>query len=357
MIPNPGELTVILLIAIAIFFLKKGIIVVPDGNVRLVERLGRRHKILKAGINVIIPGLDAIRKNQNLYTFLNGGKDRVPLFDKKGNISVAEQRMDPETQKFLCKDNSEVFVDPVCYFAITDAMRAVYDVSSVGESLISMIGTTLRQEVGKYDGDAIIRSREVLSESLRKALQEASTAWGIKIYRVEIEDIHFDGEIAEKLSQARREELIRRAEVVAAQAEADKEVLRAEAEKKATLLRAAADREAAIEIAEGEKQSRILNAEAEFEEERLKSEALFLTSSREQEGLAQGYEAICKAINDHPDAVVALESIKAQINVADSLGKSNNTLIVPSETAGLFGAVAAGIEGYAQIKKSKNNDV
>ena len=195
------------------------------------------------------------------------------LYDRKGNISVAEHRTDPPKIKFLCKDNSEVFVDSVCYFKISDAMKAVYDVSEFSDTILSLIQTILRQEVAEYDGDSIVRSREVLSESLRDAMQEASTAWGIKIMRVEVEDIHFDGEIAEKLSQARREELIRRAVVVAAQAEADKRVLEAEAEKKSKILKAEGEKAYKVELAQGEKEALILLAQGEFEEQKLKAEA------------------------------------------------------------------------------------
>ena len=346
-------IVLILLAVLGLFFIIFGIQVVPDGHVRIVERMGRRHTVLTPGVNVIIPGVDIIKKRGlNLRTYLNNGEKTKLLYNKKtGDISVAEHRMDPCELKFLCKDNSEVFVDSVCYFKITDAMKATYDVSEFSDTILSMIETTLRQEVGKYDGDAIIRSREVLSESLRTVLQEAATAWGIKIIRVEIEDIHFDDDIAEKLSQARREELIRRAEVVSAQAEADKDVINAEANKKTAILIAEGERASLLEIAQGEKDARILRAQGEFEEQKLQAEAAFLKASREQEGVAQGYAAIGGALSDRGDVIVALESLKAQQGVAESLGKSNNALIIPSDVAGLFGAFAAAAKGVSTMTK------
>ena len=223
----------------------------------------------------------------------------------------------------------------------------------MADSFISLIETTLRQEVGKFDGDSIITSREILGERLREALQEASTNWGISIFRVEIEDIAFDNEVSEKLSEARREELLRRAQVVSAQAQADRDILEAEARKKAILLDAEGAQQAAITKAEGEKQAVILLAEAKFEEQRLQAEGDFLLRSREQEGIAKGYQAIVDALSKNAESIVALEALKTQASVAESLGKSNNTLIIPTEAAGLFGAVNAAIKGL-DIGKSLN---
>ncbi len=337
------------LVFIALYAILKGIKVVPDGHVRIVERMGRRHKVLMPGLNTIIPGIDSVKKNHiGLTTIVNG--EEKNLFDGKGNISVAEHRMDPPEGKFLCKDNSEVYVDAVCYFRIVDAMKAVYDVAEFAETILSLIQTILRQEVGKQDGDSIIRAREELGENLRESLQEAATAWGIKIIRVEIEDIRFDSEIAEKLSEARQKELIRRADVVAAQAEADKKVLEAEAEKKSLILKADGEKEAKLRAAEADKQAIVLRAEGEFEEQKLKAEADFLRASREQEGVAKGYAAINSALAKNGDAIIALESLKAQQGIAEALGKSNNSLIIPSDVAGLFGAFAAVAKGISVIK-------
>jgi hypothetical protein len=86
-------------------------------------------------------------------------------------------------------------------------------------------------------------------------------------------------------------------------------------------------------------------AEASFEEQRLQAEAEYLLKSREQEGIAKGYQAIVDALTSQPEAIIALEALKTQANVAESLGKSDNTLIIPNEAAGLFGAVNAAIKG------------
>jgi regulator of protease activity HflC (stomatin/prohibitin superfamily) len=286
-----------------------------------------------------------------LETYLENGGRKLSLIDAVGNISIAENRMDPRELKLLGKDNSEIFVDSVAYFKISDPIKAVYDVASLSDSFLSLIETTLRQEVGKLDGDTVVTSRDVLSDRLRESLQSAATNWGVTVFRVEVEDIRFDDEVSKKLSDARKEELVRRAELVAAQATADQRVIEAEAEKKSRILKAEGEKQAEIAKAEGDKEAQILRAQGQFEEQRLQAEAQFLLQSREQEGVAKGYAAIVESISKNSEAVLALEQVKAQIKVAESLGNSSNALIIPAESAGLFGAVSAAIKGFEQITR------
>jgi len=336
-----STITLILLLILAFIIAGKAIIITPDGNARVIERLGKRNKVLYPGIGFIIPFLDKIKKQGfSIQTYLENGERKIPLNNKKGDISLAENRMDPPTLTLIAKDNSEVFVNSVAYFRINEPMKVVYDVSHFAETFKSMVETTLRQEVGKLDGDTLISSRERLSEALRNALQEASTNWGVTIMRVEIEEITFDPEIQRKLSEAREAELIRRAEVVAAQQQADKEVIIAEGKRKAAELEA-----------EGERKAQILRAEGAFEEAKLLAESKFLEQSREQEGIAQGYAAIVKSLASKSDAIVALEALKSQEKVAEAIGKSNNSLIIPNEAAGLFGALASFNKVWETIKK------
>lgn len=337
---DPFIITIALLIALALIFIYIGVQKIPDGNSRVVERLGRRHKVLMPGLAVIVPFLDSIKTNADISTYIAG--EKVKLLDRSGNLSMAEQRMDPpEMKKLVCQDGSLVNVDAVAYFRISDPMRIAYDVAAFADTFKSLTETTLRQEVSKYNGDTIISSREFLSSNLREALQEASTAWGITVLRVEVEHIEFEGKIQEELAKARAEELVRRAQMVAAQQRADQQVLEAEASKKAEILKAEGLKEAAIRRAEGEKEAQILAAQGQFEEEKLAAEAKFLNASREQEGLAQGYAAIVRAMSDNSDGLVALKALEAQEQVAKALGQSSNALIIPAETAGLFGAVAS----------------
>jgi regulator of protease activity HflC (stomatin/prohibitin superfamily) len=338
---NGMAATWVALVVIVILFIFRGIKYVPEGRTKIVERLGRRHKAINPGLNIIIPIIDKVKSsNVNLFTLVN--EKKFPLLDETG-ITLAEQRMDPPSKKLLAKDNSEINVDPIVYFKIIDPIKLVYDVTDFAGSFETLIETTLRQEVGKYDGDTIVTSRDTLGDSLKKSLQEAGTAWGISIVRVEIEDIGFDKEVTRSLSDARNEELKRRAELVAKKAEAEQTILIAEAERKAEVLKA-----------EGEKEARIRIAEAQFEEDKLQAEGQFLLESRKQEGVAQGFAAISQALKENPNSIVALESLKAQAAIANSLGNSSNTLIVPTETAGLFGAIGSISKVLEMISQSKS---
>ena len=338
--------TLLLLVLIVFIFGRFGVMIVPDGKARIVERMGKRHQVLKPGINLIIPFVDKIKKKDvNLYTYLDNGKTPSSLINGDGDISLAEHRMDPEKLRLLGKDNSEITVNAVAYFKIIDPLKAVYEVSEFAESLNSIILTTLRQEVGRLDSDTVVTARESLSENLRVVLQEASVNWGIKILRVEIEEIGFDQEVVDQLSQARRAELIRRADLVDAKAKAEQLVMSAEAKKRADTL-----------IAEGDKVAMITRAEEDFQRAKLEAEGKFLMASREEEGRAQGYAALNNAIANNADAIIALESVKAQIQIAESLGRSNSSLIVPIETAGLFGAAAAAMKGFKSISQDKTKN-
>lgn len=340
----PELITYGLLGLLVLVLFLKGIIIVPEGRARLVERLGRRHKTIKPGINFIIPFLDRVKKipGNAVQTKV---KDRtVSLIDEKGALILAEQRMDPPSKKLLAKDNSEINVDPVVYFRPVDPAKLVYDVTDFRSSFETLIETTLRQEIGKYDGDTIVTSREDLNDKLSSSLKSAAETWGIQITRVEIEDLSFDEEVTRSLSDARQKELQRRAELVAQKALAEQMTLQAEAKRKAAILEA-----------EGVKEAQILEAQGKFEAQKLEAEAKFLMQSREQEGIAQGFAAIARALEANPEAIVALEALKAQSKVAESLGNSSNALIVPSETAGLFGAIASVAKGLELAKPTSKN--
>lgn len=337
---------VILYLAVAVLVLIlviAGVKTVPEGRAKLVERLGRRHRTLYPGINFIIPILDKVRKiERNRVSTKVRGK-LISLIDERGALILAEQRMDPASKILLARDNSQINVDPVVYFKPRDAARLIYDVTDFQSAFETLIETTLRQEVGKYDGDTIVTSRDSLNDALKSNLKNAADTWGIEITRVEIEDLSFDEEVTRSLSDARQEELKRRAELVAEKAAAEQRTLKAEATRKAAILEA-----------EGVKEALILEAQGKFEAQKLEAEAKFLMQSREQEGIAQGFAAIAKALQENPEAIVALEALKAQAKIAESIGNSSNALIIPSETAGLFGAIGSLTKGLDVVRAATN---
>jgi len=296
--------------------------IVPESNVRIVERFGKYHNTLKPGIGFIVPFLDKIKRAE-ITTYdkdpsdPDGSRTRMRYLALDGNIPTLEIIMDPPEIDAISSDNAVVRPDSILYFRIVDAVKAVYEVEDLGLATYKLLETTLRQEIGTMNSDEIIVGRETIGGAVRLALEEAASAWGVQITRVEIEEIRFSEEITTALSDQREAELLGRAKVAEAEREREAIVIKAEAEKRAV----------------------VLNAEAKFEEEKLEAEADYLKASRVLEGQAKGTEALAKALEKNPNSVVALEALKAQIEVAQAIGKSDNTLIIPEETAGLFGAI------------------
>ena len=305
-----------------LFVLFKAFIRVPEANVKLVERLGRYNRTLRPGINLIIPFIESI-VDPIVTTYDKDPRDPESTKTQRrnlvynGNIPSYEIIMDPPKIDAISKDNAIVYPDSILYFRIVDPVKAVYEIEDLGISVYKLLETTLRQEIGVLDADEIIVGREMIGNAIRGALEEASAAWGTTITRVEIEEIRFEKEVEEALNDQRAAELKGRAAVAAAER----------------------DKEAVVIKAEAEKRKVVLKAEGRFEEEKLQAEADYLKASRELEGQAKGTEALALALEKNPNAIVALEALKAQENVATAIGRSKNTIIIPEETAGLFGAI------------------
>ena len=238
--------------------------------------------------------------------------------------------MDPPDIDAISKDNAIVYPDAILYFRVVDPVKAVYEIEDLGIAVYKLLETTLRQEIGVLDADQIIVGREMIGNAIRSALEEASAAWGTAITRVEIEEIRFEESVTAALNDQRAAELKGRAAVAAAERE----------------------KEAVIITAEGLKQQVVLEAEATFEKEKLEAEADYLKASRELEGQAKGTEALALALEKNPNSIVALEALKAQVDVAKAIGRSKNTLIIPEETAGLAGAIKS-VQKILEAKLSR----
>ena len=343
---TPESAFFLVVVFLAIVSLRTGIQRVPEGRARLVERFGRFHRTLMPGLHFVVPFIDRVRRNISITTYREtGGKsDYVQIVDQGRDIHLSEQLVDPAPVEMIAKDNAIIYPDVIGYFKIIEPQKAVYAVENLGVSIFKLLETTLRQEIGKLDSDAIVSSRDVLSAKVQGSLEEATNSWGVRIMRVEIQEIRFDPQVQQALSRAREEELLRRAQVVRAQQERDTNILIAEGRKKAQIL-----------DAEGEREATVHRAQGVFEAQRLKAEGDYLVILREKEALAKGYEAINAALRERPEALVALEALKAQQGVAEALGKSSNMMIVPSELAGLLGAIGSIQKGLKLLSEGSQS--
>ena len=334
----PGQMAfLLLLVLVSVVFLKYGLRQVPEGSVGLVLRLGKYQRTLASGISFIIPGLEVIARPPGLKTYhmTEGSQHEHSLVSDEGYVSLREEILDPIKQQMICADNTVVAVDSIVYFRIVNAELSAFKVKNLGDSLLQLTETILRQEVGRLDGDSVVRSRDVLGAKIQEALAIAAEPWGTRIVRVEIQEIVFLDGVHESLTKAREEELKGRATVIAAERERDALVAKAEGEAKA------------VELA----------ALAEFEKQKLEAEGMFLLESRRKEGEAAGLRAITEALREAPDAMVALEALKAQESVAAGLGASNGLLIIPNETAGLVGALGAISKAVSTLSSSGADEI
>ena len=291
---------------VVLYVVIKGLTVVDEATIKIVERLGKYNRVLTPGVNFLLPFIESIKKPYiNTFDTVDGQTEMRALVHR-GAIPTYEIMLDPPEIDAISRDNAVIYPDSILYFRIIDPVKAVYEIEDLGMALYKLLETTLRQSIGTMDSDEIIKGREKIGASVKSALEEASAAWGTQITRVEIEEIRFNKEVTQALSDQRAAELKGRAQVIEA---------------------------------EREKEAVILAAEAKFDEERLAAEADFLAESRGLEGQAKGAAAIAKALEKAPDAYVALQALEAQKDVADAIGKSENSLIIPQETAGLAGAI------------------
>ena len=326
----------VLFLSFTVFALYLSFQRVPEANVRLVERLGKYTRTLKPGINLIIPFIESI-KIADITTYDKDPSspdksktDMRYIVSSKGDIPTLEIIMDPPQIDAISLDNANVYPDSILYFRIVDPVKATYEIDNLGMAIYKLLETTLRQEIGVLDSDAIIQGREVIGNKIKQQLEEASSAWGTVITRVELEEIRFGEEVERALSDQRA----------------------AEVEGRARVAKANRDREAVIITAEADKKAIVLAAEAQFEKEKLEAEADYLKESRALEGQAKGTEALTAALEKDAQSIVALEALKAQKDVAQAIGRSQNTLIIPEETAGIFGAIKS-IEKILALKVDK----
>ncbi|WP_288730051.1 SPFH domain-containing protein [uncultured Fusobacterium sp.] len=282
----------VVVVALLLIFISKGIKIVPESNVYIVEKLGKYHQSLSSGLNFINPFFDRI--------------SRV--------VSLKEQVVDFPPQPVITKDNATMQIDTVVYFQITDPKSYTYGVERPLSAIENLTATTLRNIIGDMTVDQTLTSRDIINTKMRVELDEATDPWGIKVNRVELKSILPPEDIRVAMEKE----------------------MKAEREKRATVLEAQAKRESAILVAEGEKQSMILRAEAakesEIQEALGKAQAILEIRKAEAEGIRLLNEA--KITKE----VLSLKSFESLEKVAD--GQATK-IIVPSELQNLSSFVTA----------------
>lgn len=279
-------------LAVVVATIFSGLKIVGQTDIYIVERLGKYHKSLYGGLNLIIPYIDRVV---------------AKVTSKEQLINMGQQA--------ITNDNVSIFVDGIVFVTVMDAKMATYGVTNYQMAIENLAVTTLRGELGKITLDEAFSNRDKLNAALQVALGEAAFNWGVKIMRVEISEISVGKDIQESMNQQ----------------------MKAERDKRAIELKAEAEKQAQIRNAEAYKQEQVLQAEA--------IERMADARKYEQIALAQGQADAIRLINDEmKKSPLAAEFLltKDRISAFTELSKSTSKdkVIVPYETAEFIGSLS-----------------
>jgi len=247
-----ASIIVIGLLAVLIaVFLAQGLRIVQQSECMVIERLGSFHRVLNPGINLIIPFIDQPRQ----VTVQGYTRTGQRIMTNTNRIDQRETVLDFPSQPMITRDNVAVRVNGAIYYQVVDPRSVVYTVENFVLAVETLTRTTLRSVVGNRELDDLLENRDEVNQRLLQILDEAGEKWGVKVTRVEIQDIDLPEEIEEAMRAQMTAERKRRATVTEANGHREAEIKQAEGDKEAAVLRADGDREAAIRRAEGERKA------------------------------------------------------------------------------------------------------
>src|SRR5512145_539835 len=287
----------ILALGVVIAFVIEGVRIVPQQSAWVVERLGRFHGTLEPGLNLIIPFLDRVAYVHSLK--------EVPL--------------DVPEQVCITKDNTQLGVDGILYYQVTDPRLASYGSSNYVVAITQLAQTTLRSEIGKMELDKTFESRDDINRQIVHTLEEAGRNWGIKVLRYEIKSL------------TPPEAILR-----AMQAQ-----ITAEREKRALIAKSEGQRQEEINLADGEKQAAVLRSEGEKQAAINKAQGDATAIRVIAEATAAGVRAVAEAIGDKGGLEAAnLKVAQQYIEAFANLAKTSNTLVIPTSASDVAGFLA-----------------
>ena len=295
-----GSVSLILLL-LALVFVFKTVNVVPQQHAWVVERLGKFHAVLGPGLNIVVPFVDRIAYKHVLK--------EIPL--------------DVPPQVCITRDNTQLQVDGILYFQITDAMRASYGSSNYIAAITQLAQTTLRSVIGKMELDKTFEERDHINTAIVNAIDESAANWGVKVLRYEIKDLTPPKEILHAMQAQITAEREKRALIAAS-----------EGRKQEQINIASGEREAAIARSEGEKQASINRAEGQ-------ATAIVALAQASAEALRQVGAAIREPGGE--DAV-NLKVAEQYVGAFAQLAKTNNSIIVPANLGDMSGLIATAMQ-------------
>ena len=310
----------LILIAVIVFGFKS-FIVVPQQEAYIVERLGRFHKILNPGLNILIPFIDRLAYKHTLK--------EIPL--------------DVPSQVCITRDNTQLTVDGIIYFQVTDPKLASYGSSNYIMAITQLAQTTLRSVIGRMELDKTFEEHDEINSIVVAALDEAAVSWGVKVLRYEIKDLVPPQEILRAMQAQITAEREKRARIAESEGRKIEQINLASGQREAEIQQSEGEAQAAINASNGEKVARINRAQGEAEALRLVAEAN-----------ADAIRQIATALQTPGgNEAVNLKVAEQYVAAFSNLAKEGNTLIMPANVAEIGSLVAAGLKIVEGNKAAK----
>ncbi len=301
-----------------VVLLLKGIIVVRQAEVMIIERLGKYNRTLDSGIHVVVPLIDRPRSIDWRFVRTDPRGQNMFIHTTTKRIDLRESVYDFPRQGVITRDNVTIEINALLYFQVADPMKVVYEISNLPDAVQKLTQTTLRNVIGELDLDETLTSRDTINAKLRVILDEASHKWGVKVNRVELQDIIPPRDIQDAMEKQMRAERDRRATI-----------LNAEAEKRSAILESEGQRESQVNKAEGEKRSQILHAEGQ-------AQARVAVAEAEAEAIRRVAQAVADLKGDPTTYLIAVRYIEAMKEMAAG---GNKVVFMPYEAAGVLGSL------------------
>ncbi len=285
--------------------------VVPQQEAYIVERLGKYRATLAPGLSILVPFLDRVAYKHSLK--------EIPL--------------DVPSQVCITRDNTQLTVDGILYFQVTDAKLASYGSSNYVVAITQLAQTTLRSVIGRMELDKTFEERDDINRAVVAALDEAAVSWGVKVLRYEIKDLVPPQEILRSMQAQITAEREKRARIAQSEGLKIEQINLATGEREAEIQKSEGEAKAAINASEGEKVARINRAQGESEALRLVAQAS-----------ADAIRTVAAAIQEPGGSdAVSLKVAEQYVEAFAKLAKESNTLIMPANVADLGGLIAAGM--------------
>lgn len=306
------------LVILAVVYVLKGVIIVQQAEVVIIERLGKFEKILQSGLNFIFPILDAPRGMSWRVTQKGLDGSTYSFIKERTRIDLREAVYDFPRQNVITKDNVSISINAIIYFQIIDPKSATYEIQNLSDAIEKLTQTTLRNLVGQLDLQETLVSRDKINQELRAILDEATNKWGVKVNRVELQDITPPLDIQQAMDKQMKAERDKRAAILEAEGQKQAAILKAEGDKLSQINRAEGDKQSAILRADGDAQARVINATAEGNAIKIVIDSIENKGKPDQYLIAMKYLDTLKAI---------------------TAGENNKIVYMPYEATGILSSV------------------